>query len=347
MSSKRRIGIIGAGFGQCVHFPAFSLRSDCEVVSVCASDELKTKKLAAILKTPETHSTWRDLIQDRSIDVVSISVPPSEQYEIARLALSQKKYVLLEKPLSLTSVQSKNLLEIATKNRTQCVVDYEFVLLSAFQKAKSLLAEKKIGVIRDIRVSWNVETYAVKHGLNNWKTNVSQGGGALYNFGSHVIHYLLWMFGPIQSVSATLQKAPDLKFESDTIALLHLSFKSGIIASVSISTHATGCHEHRIEIFGTEGVMMIDNSTPDYIHGFELFFGKSKSTLKKQHLRPRSKKRIQDGRISAVSQVIETLFSSKNDASYKAINLKSAHAVQELIDQLMLSNKKGRRIDQN
>lgn len=344
MSSKHRIGIIGAGFGRNVHFPAFSSRSDCRVISICSSSKGKNKALSNALGTDVVHNTWRDVLDDSAIDTVAVSVPPYKQFEIAKTALKSKKTVLLEKPLCLTSKQSKILKEIAEKNRTCCVVDFEFILLPVFQAAKEVLEKKKLGKVRDVRVHWNVENYAVKHRVSGWKTDFSRGGGALYNFGSHVLHYLQWMFGSIQSVSAQLDSAPDLKLKCDSIALFHLMFKSGISASVNISIQAAGCHKHCIEVFGSEGILKIDNNTADYIDGFSLYAGKSQAEMTKIKLKSGSKNKFKDGRIMAVSRVIETLFSSKTKSDYRDIELKTAHDVQLVMDGVILSDRAGKRV---
>ena len=52
MSPPLRVAVIGVGFGQQVHVPAFRADPRCEVTTLCASTEAKAAEIAGRLNVP-------------------------------------------------------------------------------------------------------------------------------------------------------------------------------------------------------------------------------------------------------------------------------------------------------
>ena len=100
MSPPLRVAVIGVGFGQQVHVPAFRADPRCEVTTLCASNEAKAAEIAGRLNVPRASGDWRAVIADSEIDAVSIAVPPCLQSQIALEALEHGKAVFCEKPLA-------------------------------------------------------------------------------------------------------------------------------------------------------------------------------------------------------------------------------------------------------
>ena len=101
MSPPLRVAVIGVGFGQQVHVPAFRTDSRCEVTTLCASNEAKAAEVATRLNVPHASGDWRAVVADPEIDAVSIAVPPRLQPQIAIAALEHGKSVFCEKPLGV------------------------------------------------------------------------------------------------------------------------------------------------------------------------------------------------------------------------------------------------------
>src|SRR5579864_6659158 len=92
-TGRLRVAVIGLGFGQQVHVPAFRADSRCEVTTLCAASESKAADVASRLNVPQASGNWRELVSDAEVDAVSIAVPPRFQPEIASEALRQGKAV--------------------------------------------------------------------------------------------------------------------------------------------------------------------------------------------------------------------------------------------------------------
>src|SRR5258708_12365383 len=88
------------------------------------------------------------------------------------------------------------------------MVDFNFSGVRVWRKGKELVDQGAIGRLRHVAVNWNVENYATRMRIKNWKSNGEDGGGALGNFVSHSLHYLEWMCGSITGLSARLSGLP-------------------------------------------------------------------------------------------------------------------------------------------
>ena len=95
------------------------------------------------------------------------------------------------------------------------------------------------------------------------------GGGALADQGVHKFAMLNWFLGEVNSAQCCLSKtmnSPPNKGEDTAITLLH--FKSGAIASVSLTSTSVHPLNNRTELQGTKGSIYEDHSWDNPIQIF-------------------------------------------------------------------------------
>lgn len=305
---KLNVGIVGIGFGQQVHVPAFRNNPQCEVVAICASSLERAEKVAERLQIPKAFGDWQIMLDDPGIDVISVATLPTVQTQTVMAALARHKPVFCEKPLAISSYVAEEMLALAARNQVAHIVDFWFPESVAWIQAKSMLQMGKIGQLRHIVVLWQVETYANKKGLTSWKTEKDQGGGTLYSFLSHTFHYLEWLGEKVQALFARLSHAPQDKRKGDTLDVLCIELESGVNVSVCISSHAFLGNGHRIEFYGDEGTLVLDNPTVDY-NDFRLLYGNRLSNHLGQVTLDvdNSANHYTDGRILPVSKLVDKL----------------------------------------
>ncbi|MEO1443340.1 MAG: Gfo/Idh/MocA family oxidoreductase, partial [Chloroflexota bacterium] len=261
-------GIIGIGYGQHVLLPVFRADPRTDVLALCASTQERAQNVADEHNVPRAYGNWRDLIADDDIDVIAIATPPHLQPEIAIATAEAGKHLLLEKPLATTLAGAQRMAAAIEAAGVANVVDFEFPEIDAWGRARDLLPQ--IGGLRHVEVLWNVETYANRNNLTNWKTQAN-GGGTLYNFVSHVFYNLGWFVGEnIARISATLTKAPSDARDGDTVNMITAEFESGLAASITVSSHAFMGSGHCWMFYGDDGTLVLENTTRDYIYGFTL-----------------------------------------------------------------------------
>jgi predicted dehydrogenase len=266
-----RLGIVGCNYGRTVQLPAFRLDPRCEVVALAGSDAARTAELARQAGVAQSFGDWRQMIERAGIDAIAIATPPRLQPEIAVAALSRGLPVFAEKPMAADLAGAAAMLRQA--GTLPAMMDFNFTEIMAWRKAKALLDDGAIGRLRHIAVNWNVENASTRLRLKNWKTDGDAGGGALGNLAAHSLHYFEWFCGPIDELSARLSGLPDdPSFETNVT--LALAFRSGPAGSFAMSCASYLGSGHRLEFYGEDGTLVLNNPTADYMRGFTVTHAK-------------------------------------------------------------------------
>lgn len=261
MGSRLRIGIVGAGFGSYGLLPAFRRDHRCEVTAIATSSEVTAYAAASRLSIPRSFGCWEELVNSPHVDAIAIATPPVCQPAIALAALSRGKPVFAEKPMAATLADAETLLKAAEASRVANVVDFLFPELVVFAKAKQLISEGWIGTPLHITAEWIFWSHDHRHQATTWRTDSHAGGGALSHFGSHMIYYLQWFFGPIASVTARVTKPLDYPHSGDTLATIMLSFENGTSGTMTVSSGSPTTPRHSVEMLGTQGSLMLSNTS--------------------------------------------------------------------------------------
>jgi predicted dehydrogenase len=273
-NSRIGVGIVGLGYGCTVHLPAVRRDGRAEVRALCARNAELLARASSDFGVPQTFTDWHQLVAAPDIHAIVISVPPAAQVEIATAALAAGKAVLAEKPLALDLAGASILLEAAKKSSQPNMVDFNFTRINAFIEARKRLNDGTIGSLRHVVISWSVENYVNKMRLQHWKANEAAGGGALFSFVSHSLHYIEWLAkalaGPIIGLAGRLERMPGDSRSADSSVTMAFAFRSGASGALFMSAAAFPGTGHRIEFYGETGALLLENSGPDYMSGFHL-----------------------------------------------------------------------------
>jgi predicted dehydrogenase len=140
---------------------------------------------------PETVTDWRELISRDDVDVVDICTPPGTHAQIATEAAAAGKAVLCEKPLSVGSAQTKDVLDAAAAAAAPLWEAFVFPFQAQHQRLVQLLADGAVGE--------PAELYSAFHFLLSNRANIRMdaalGGGALADVGCYPIRLALELFG--------------------------------------------------------------------------------------------------------------------------------------------------------
>lgn len=336
-AGKIRLGVIGIGFGQHVHVPAFRADPRCSIERICATTEARARHVAGKLGVPGSCGDWREMTSDTSLDALSIALPPSLQPMVIEAAAAAGKHVFCEKPVASSLVAARSALAAAEAARIHHVVDFLFTRAVPFEKAKQLLDAGSLGRIRHAALSWKVETYAYRTKSDSWKTRAAEGGGTLLNFASHVAHDVEWLLGRIERVSARLVPAR----ETDAVVEAWLEMEDSFPVSLTIAANAFLGSGYRLEIYGEEGTLVLENRGADHVAGFTLLHG----TRKDGSLQPISLPTPvagEDGRVRPASALASALLDAiESGQRPKAPDLRDGVRAQEILGSIRLAHESG------
>jgi predicted dehydrogenase len=348
-----RVAVIGLGFGQQVHVPAFRAESRCEVTTLCGSSEAKTLEVSRRLDVPRAFGDWRTVVADPEVDAVSIAVPPRLQPTIALEALRHDKAIFCEKPLAAHVHEALAVKGAAGQNLPN-MVNFEICECDAWDALRKALLPGPHGGLDVIDVDWRVRTFANQHRLNNWKSRPDDGGGALQAFVAHTFYLLELLKGPISRLRATLNKAADDPRDGETEVLMETKFLQGGEAKVHVATDALPPHRHQIDVFSTTRRLRLLNVASDYISGFKLYG----SSVPGAELRPlwpngdasdanqfNATTSALDGRITATARLVRKFVDWSLGGPPARPNFADGCRVQHLIEVARRSNAEGRWMD--
>jgi predicted dehydrogenase len=337
-----RVGIIGIGYGQHVLLPVFQRHPRTQVVMVCAATQARAAAVAQQHGITRATGDWRELVTDPEVDVVAIATPPAQQPAIAIAGAQTGKHLFLEKPLAPTLDEAIRMEAAVMQAGVISAVDFEFPQIAAWRTAREMLAEGAIGGLRHIEVNWNVETYANRNRLSNWKTQAG-GGGTLYNFGPHVFYNLEWFTGqPIMQVTAHLSQAPSDTRPGDTVNHMAAVFADGLLASITVSGHSYMGSGHRWAFYGDAGTLVLHNPTRDYVHGFTLHSATRADDGLQPVPVPPDDTAI-DGRQLATGCVIDRFIASLDGEPITHPTVRDGLRVQKLLHAAQRSHEYGQR----
>ncbi len=346
------VGIVGIGFGRAVHLPALRLDPRFNVRAICASTLPRAGRIAEECGIPQAYGDWRELLAAPGIDAVTIAVPPPLQPALAVAALEAGKHVFCEKPLADTVAAAARMASTAAASRLANMVDFEFTMSPAWVAAKQALEAQHVGRLRSVHAHWHVETYAMQHRLDSWKTDAS-GGGALLSFASHSFHYLEWLAGPIRRLRAWLHRQPDEPGNADSMAQVQFEFLDGAAGSLTASSNSPFGSGHRLEIYGEGGALHLVNSTRDYLDGFTLHCVNRQGEVPLQFAdQPESTSlarakdaAAKDGRIRAVAGLLRRFADAIEKGTAARPDFRDGLRVQRLLEASRDSQATGNWID--
>lgn len=291
MNNNIGVAVVGTGFGEKIHIPGFQEHHKTQVVAVYHRDLDKAKALAANYNIPQACDRLSDILSLPEVSAVSISTPPFLHYEMAKLAIEAGKHILLEKPMTLTATQARELYQLAAAKGVVAMMDFEFRFIPAWQLLAEYLAEDYVGQKRLVKIDWLVSSRADASRPWNWYAQKAKGGGALGAVGSHAFDYISWLFGSVQRLCAQLSTAiparPDptsndqLKpVDADDTCMLMLELADGTPCQVCISSVTYQGRGHFVEIYGDRGTLVLGSENQkDYVHGFHLKAAPAGKTL--------------------------------------------------------------------
>ena len=248
MSKKLNIVIVGFGGMGGFHFEKLNLNEHYHVQGIYDIDEAVQKK--AEQESIKAYASLEEVVNDETVDAVLIATPNDSHKSISIQALQHDKHVICEKPVTLTSEDLKEIIDVAAKQNKVFIVHQNRRWDDDFHLVKSLYQTKQIGEI------FHIESRV--HGANgipgDWRKEELYGGGMLYDWGVHLLDQLLWLFDyDVDNLSGELSYI--LGNDVDDGFTVHLNFKD-VTTIVEVST-TSFIKLPRWYVKGTEGTAVI------------------------------------------------------------------------------------------
>jgi UDP-N-acetyl-2-amino-2-deoxyglucuronate dehydrogenase len=248
-----RTSIVGCGKVASLHAQAFATLNESEFVAVCDADLSRTSRFVSQFSV----SAWRDaasMVRAEKVQVVSICTPHPLHAAAAIAAMEAGAHVLVEKPLAATLADCDRMLAAAKSSGVKLGVVSQRRFMAPVARMKAAIDAGKIGrpVLGTVEMlSWRDEAYYRSDPWRGkWET---EGGGVLINQAPHHLDILQWLMGPVCEVTGRWGNLNHPYVEVEDTAVAILRFRSGGLATVTVSlSQQPGLHT-KIHIHGSNG----------------------------------------------------------------------------------------------
>ncbi len=184
---------------------------------------------------------------NKGFDGYILATPAETHYSVGKKLLEKGLNVLIEKPMTLSSKHSKELVEIAEQTKARLMVGHLLLFHPAIKKIKEVIDTNKIGQLYYV--------YSTRLNLGTVRTEEN----VFWSFAPHDISILDYLIGS----SATKIEAKGAKFLQDKIydvTMTQFTYPGNVHAHIFVSwLHPF--KEQRLVVVGSNGMISFDDSS--------------------------------------------------------------------------------------
>lgn len=138
-----RIAVVGAGDFGVLHLKVYDELTDVQIVWICVRHPEKIMDLVEKYHCKVT-TRYADILEDDTVDAISILTPEAVHFEQAMQALEHGKHVLVEKPVSFYDDEAKKLAQKAKETGLIAMPGHTCRFIAGFARARAYLEENSL-----------------------------------------------------------------------------------------------------------------------------------------------------------------------------------------------------------
>lgn len=266
-----RVGIFGASFAKAAYLPALATVDDVEVVALASARLESARATAEQFGVPHAYDDWRELLDQHEVDLVGIATPTIHHAPMALAAIDAGAHVLCEKPMAMNADEAQQMLERADAANRIHLIGHELRFNPNRRKIQQLIADGYIGDVRHVHVVNVTPTWGdpATRPAGDWWSLASMGGGRLGANGSHQLDLLRFWLGDIGAICGQVATMVPNRVDpktgeawtatADDVVSFSLEMQNGAWASVFLSGVARHNMGNHVQIFGSEGSILLSN----------------------------------------------------------------------------------------
>ncbi len=264
-----RTAIIGASFARAAYLPALATIPDVEVVAVASARLESAQAAAAAFSIPHAYDDWRTMLDRHPVDLVGIATPVIYHAPMTLAALDAGAHVICEKPMAMNAAEARQMLDRAEALGRVHLIGHELRFNPNRRKIRHLIADGTIGTVRHVNIVNISATWGdpASRPAGDWWSLAEMGGGRLGANGSHQIDLLRFWLGEVAAVSGEVRTLVPDRIDprtgerwtatADDMVGFAAEMQSGALASVFLSGAARHNIGNSVQIFGSEGTILL------------------------------------------------------------------------------------------
>jgi myo-inositol 2-dehydrogenase/D-chiro-inositol 1-dehydrogenase len=260
-NNKVRLGVIGVGRIGKIHIENLIHRiNGTDVVAVSDINKNELEKVAKQYNISSNTTDYKDILKQKDVDAIVLCSPTDTHALIIQEAADAQKHIFCEKPIDLTLEKIKSTIDNVEKNNVKFFVGFNRRFDPNFKKVYEITNSGKIGQPQILKITSRDPApppleYIKTSGGILLDMTIHDFDMARYLVGSEVVE--VFTIGNVL-VDPVFKEAGDL----DTIITV-LKFENGAIGTIDNSRKAVYGYDQRVEVFGSKGMVNVNNNTPD------------------------------------------------------------------------------------
>ncbi|CAN5405980.1 Gfo/Idh/MocA family oxidoreductase [soil metagenome] len=248
-----RTAIIGYGLaGAAFHAPLIASTADMEVAAIVTRSQGRQEQAEADFPKAKICYRVDEVFKCADqFDLVVVATPNDTHLELGLASIYAGIPVVIDKPAAISSEQVEQLITASTEAKVPISVFQNRRWDNDFLTIKKLIEEGKLGKIT--RMESRFERYRLEPKIGGWRESTApeDGGGLLFDLGSHLIDQALVLFGKPEKVYAEIMhRRPGVAGDDDTFVALH--FANAVVVHIWVSMLAPEVGP-RFRLIGMDG----------------------------------------------------------------------------------------------
>jgi predicted dehydrogenase len=283
------VGVAGTGFIGPAHIEGLR-RNGITVLGLAEENTELARQKSALLGIPRCYGSLAEMLADPDIDIVHLATPNYLHHPHAKAALLAGKHVVCEKPLSMTSEQSGELVHLAAEKKLVNAINFNIRMYPMAQQARSMVQSGELGDLFILQGSY-LQDWLLLPTDWNWRLQPEFGGTlrAVGDIGSHWLDLLTFITGlhieevyadfktfhpvrkkpakPVETYTGKLLTPEDYidqPIHTEDYATVILHYENGVRGVLTISQVSSG-RKNRLfyEINGSKSSLGWDSERPN------------------------------------------------------------------------------------
>lgn len=290
MKDLLKIGIIGTGFIGPIHLEGALRTFHADVIALTEKTMELAKQKADQYNIPYYYDDYKNMLENREIDVVHVCSPNLFHYQMAKDALLAGKHVVCEKPLTLTYEEAEELVALAKERHLVNAVHFNVRYYPVVRHAREMVRRGDVGKMYAISGSY-LQDWLFLDTDYSWRleSKISGPTRAVGDIGTHWMDLITYVTGekirevmadmetfhktrkkptkPVETWSNKILKSEDYEevpIDTEDYATVLLRFESGARGVFTVNQMAAG-HKNRVffEINGSKCSLIWNSERPN------------------------------------------------------------------------------------
>lgn len=265
------VGILGCGpIAQFAHFESCQKADKVVLHSICDAAEDLLYRMQMVWQPKKAHSDYQKMLEDPDLDAVIIATADQFHVPLALKAVRAGKHVLVEKPLSHSVEECRQLQEAALRHQVIVQVAHMKRFDPGISYAQEFISTK-LGELLALKAWYgdNTQRYTMTDNLQplpvksqktvkpRTDTKADLDRYYLMAHGSHLLDTANFLAGPIGSLHARLRK----KFNAHCW-FVEVEFKNGAIGHLDLTIKIRGDWHEGFQVYGEAGTVFAKTYNP-------------------------------------------------------------------------------------